>query len=304
MKKYNKISDLANDVINNHMVRKSKKQKDDFINLIINNIDKSYVENIKNNRNIIVGDLNNAEYVFSAHYDTCATLFILPNFITPKNKLIFIIYQVILTLILSLIAMIPAIPVAYFTDNFNYGLYTFSGTLLLMCFQMMYGISNKNNYNDNTSGVITLLELYYNLSVEERNKVCFVFFDNEEKGLLGSKAFKGKHKEIMNTKILVNFDCVSDGDNILLIHNNIDDKLNALEKSLVKNNKNIEITPKKGCVYPSDQRNFKKYIAVAAFKKNKFLGYYMNRIHTYKDVMFDEENIICLKETFKNLINN
>lgn len=304
MNNFSKLTDLSNNIINNYMVRKSKKQKDDFINLIINNVEKSYVEKEKNNKNIIVGDLNNAEYVFTAHYDTCATLFILPNFITPKNMFIYIIYQIILTLLLSLIAFIPAGFVIYFTNNFNYGLYTFCGFLLLMCFQMMYGISNKHNYNDNTSGVVTLIELYYNLTEEERKKACFVFFDNEEKGLLGSKAFKRKHKELMKNKILINFDCVSDGDNILFIHKNIDEKLDILEKSLYKNNKNIEITPKKGCIYPSDQNNFMKYIGVAAFKKNKILGYYMNRIHTYRDVIFDVENIICLKETFKNLINN
>ena len=305
MIRFEKISNLSNYIINNHMVRKSKKQKKEFQKLITDNIENSYVESYRtNDKNIIVGDLNKAEYVFTAHYDTCATLFILPNFLTPKNKIIFIIYQILLTLLLMIIALIPSSIVYLLTKDFMISGCSFSIFMLLLCFQMIFGISNKKNYNDNTSGVVTLLELYFYLTEEEKNKVCFVFFDNEEKGLLGSKAFKNKHKEIMKNKILVNFDCVADGDNILLIHKNIDEKLDLLKKSIIENNKNIEICSKKECIYPSDQKHFNKYIAVASFKKNKLFGYYMDRIHTYRDVKFDEDNIICLKETFRNLINN
>ena len=44
-------------------------------------------------------------------------------------------------------------------------------------------------------------------------------------------------------------------------------------------------------IYPSDQLNFPCYIAFAAFRKNKLFGLYINKIHTKKDVNFDEANI-------------
>ena len=36
--------------------------------------------------------------------------------------------------------------------------------------------------------------------------------------------------------------------------------------------------------------------------KNKFIGYYISRIHTKKDVMMDEKNIDILKEGTVKLI--
>ena len=49
--------------------------------------------------------------------------------------------------------------------------------------------------------------------------------------------------------------------------------------------------------------NFKKSIAVAALKKTKtpLVGYYMNRIHTPKDTVFDEQNIEVLTELFADI---
>ena len=47
---------------------------------------------------------------------------------------------------------------------------------------------------------------------EFRDRVCFILFDNEEKGLLGSKALAKKYKNIKQNKLVINFDCVSDGD--------------------------------------------------------------------------------------------
>ena len=53
----------------------------------------------------------------------------------------------------------------------------------------MGGKPNKHTANDNTSGVITLLELMNRLSPEQKERTAFVFFDNEENGMLGSAFF-------------------------------------------------------------------------------------------------------------------
>jgi len=66
--------------------------------------------------------------------------------------------------------------------------------------------------------------------------------------------------------------------------------------------KNIIFTSSSTTFYPSDQMNFKKYIGIAALKKAPLIGLYMNRIHTKKDVHFDEYNITLLSESFINLI--
>ena len=44
-------------------------------------------------------------------------------------------------------------------------------------------------------------------------------------------------------------------------------------------------------IYPSDQAGFKASLAIAALKKGKRVGYYMDRIHTVKDTVLREDNV-------------
>ena len=48
--------------------------------------------------------------------------------------------------------------------------------------------------------------------------------------------------------------------------------------------------------YPSDNKAFKKGVGVCALKKKKIIGYYMDRIHTNKDTVFEEENVGLLRD--------
>ena len=50
--------------------------------------------------------------------------------------------------------------------------------------------------------------------------------------------------------------------------------------------------------YPSDQINFKTTFAVASLKKKPVFGYYMDKIHTPKDTVCEEENLRYLCEGF------
>jgi hypothetical protein len=52
------------------------------------------------------------------------------------------------------------------------------------------------------------------------DNAAFIFFDLEESGLFGSKGYYSKHRRAMKDKLIVNFDCVSDGENILFAVNN------------------------------------------------------------------------------------
>ena len=138
------------------------------------------------------------------------------------------------------------------------------------------------------------------MTEEERAQSCFVFFDNEEKGLLGSSTFNKEHKETMKEKLLINFDCVSDGDYLMLIpdkkhFSEHEEKLGIAFADVSE--KTVLIENAKFVHYPSDQKNFKKNIGVAAFKKSKF-GLYLDRIHTPKDTVMDERNISVLVSGF------
>jgi hypothetical protein len=66
--------------------------------------------------------------------------------------------------------------------------------------------------------------------------------------------------------------------------------------------KTVLIEKSKYVYYPSDQRNFKNNIGVAAFKKSK-LGLYMDKIHTPKDTVMDERNIEALVSGFRKFLS-
>lgn len=87
--------------------------------------------------------------------------------------------------------------------------------LIVLMIQLMFGFRNKHTANDNTSGIITLTHILENLPEEQRKKVCVIYFDNEEKGLFGSAFFYKKHRKQIKDKMLINFDCVGDGENIV-----------------------------------------------------------------------------------------
>jgi Zn-dependent M28 family amino/carboxypeptidase len=159
----------------------------------------------------------------------------------------------------------------------------------------MGGKPNPHTANDNTSGVITLCELIATMSEEQKAQTAFVFFDNEENGLLGSSFFRKLHKKDgLGKKLMLNFDCVSDGDHMLFVLSKpamkaYGEAMTAAFPSTAE--KTVYIEKSSSTMYPSDQAGFPMGVGIAAMKKKKFVGLYMNRIHTIKDTVFQEENI-------------
>ena len=98
------ITEIKNTIFEKYQVRKSKKQKTAFIEYIKGVCEEKCIsctiEEKENNRNIVMGaSPENSEVVMTAHYDTCAKM-IIPNFITPKNFLFYLIYQIILMVVI------------------------------------------------------------------------------------------------------------------------------------------------------------------------------------------------------------
>ena len=283
-------------ILSDWQVRKTKKQKLAFIRLMQSRFPELRVEESKiiHNRNLVAGDLETAEFILSAHYDTCAVL-PFPNFIMPKNIPVTVLYSLLICVPFFLIAFGFNLLLALVTDSFfvHYwaSLILIIGLLVLVFF---LGVPNKHTANDNTSGVITLCELMERMPEELREKVLFVFFDNEENGLLGSAFFRKLHKKELGGKLILNFDCVSDGDEILLVVNKAARKKygGRLEAAFPgTDEKTVHMEKSSSAMYPSDQAGFPLSVAVAAMKKLPLLGLYLDRIHTGRDRVFDERNI-------------
>ena len=286
---------VSKQIIEKYQVRKKRQQKTEFIEFITNEYKDAKVEcgGFGKNRNIVIGDVNKCDVVLTAHYDTCAVL-PFPNMVMPKNIVLSILYQFAVAGILMLILGFIGGAITYFTDNTFLGLAFAYFGLILAIVLMFAGKPNQHTMNDNTSGIITLLEIYHSMEESEKSKVAFVFFDNEENGLLGSAYFNKIHKKAMRNKLLINFDCVSDGDTLMLVQNKIaiqkyEDIINS---SFIKSEeKEVLLCNSKNTFYPSDQAHFPCNIGVAALKKGKRIGYYLDKIHTKHDVNFDEKNI-------------
>lgn len=294
------MTELSQTILREYQVRKTKKQKDRFIRLLQAYFPQLQIESTRfpKSRNLIIGNLDTAKVLLSAHYDTCARL-PFPNFITPKKPLISILYSLLIVLPAIALIFVFSTILGFFVKDFWVA---YIITLLMygvIIWFMMAGPANKHNANDNTSGVITLLEIYDQLSDEAKEQVAFVFFDNEEKGVMGSGQFRHKHKNRIKDLLLINFDCVSDGDHFLF---GVSKKANAkyhvgLARSYSSTDtKHVMLERLNKVYYPSDQAGFPVAVSVAALKYKKFPGYYMDRIHTKKDIVFDESNIAYLTQ--------
>jgi len=259
------------------------------------------------NRNVIVGDLSKAKVIFTAHYDTAPKLF-LPNFIMPRNVLFTVLYQLFLGLLVlvgvfafsfagGFLGMWISIFLAV-TDETALAFTGIGGYFCMFLFiYLVLGIPNRNNYNDNTSGVVTLTEIAAKLPENLRDRAAFVFFDREEWGTLGSLGFKMSYAKLLANKPVVNFDCVGDGETLaFLLREAVGEEIK--EKLIAADNQTRKVVffPSKTTFYPSDHANFKRGIGVAAFRKNRIFGYYLGRIHTGRDRILNEENISSLSE--------
>ena len=303
------MTTFSEQIFSDYQVRKTKKQKLAFIRLMQTHFSELRVEESKilHNRNLVAGDWETAEFILSAHYDTCAVL-PFPNFIMPKNLLITVLYSLLICIPFFLIAFGFNVLLSLVTDDFLIHYWT-SLLLIIGLFILVFflGLPNKHTANDNTSGVITLCELMERMPEEMRKKVLFVFFDNEENGLLGSAFFRKLHKKEINDKLILNFDCVSDGDHILLVVNKAARKkyggrLEAAFQSTAE--KTVHLEKSSSAMYPSDQAGFPMSVAVAALKKLPLLGLYLDRIHTGRDRVFDGRNIEYLCRSTINFLSS
>ena len=303
------MTETANVIFKKYQVRKTKKQKTAFIEYVKQIAERyGYDINVEKGsfgaRNIVIGKPDTAKVLYTAHYDTCARL-PFPNFITPKNFLVYLLYQFLiigiffaLTFLLGFVIgfILSFIPMAEDTMNV-----ILSFLLQIIYFVLLYlllgGPANKNTANDNTSGVTTILDIMEKLPQDQKDKVAFVLFDLEEAGLFGSSSFASNHKAVKNQTLVINFDCVSDGETMLFALKKSTKKYaDLLEKAFVST-PDIAVDITKNAFYPSDNASFKGGIGVAALKKSKFFGIlYMDRIHTNKDTVYCEENIQFLTD--------
>lgn len=300
------------DVLRHFQVRKSKRQKQTFRDAV-----QAYAEGLGYQvkvekgslgvNNVVIGDPSRAKYLVTAHYDTPARM-IVPNLITPCNLITFLAYQIFVVALFFVVAGAAGYVTHLLTNNFDISFWVTYVVYFGMLILMMAGPANPHTANDNTSGVVTVLEMARTMPENQRDKVAFVLFDLEELGLIGSSAYRKAHKAETENQIILNLDCVGDGNEIVLFPNKKlckdKEKLAKLCTVVSRNGeKTIAVKHKGFRTYPSDQKNFPYGVGIAAFHRKKGVGLYCSRIHTAKDTVLEETNVNILRAALTSLIS-
>jgi hypothetical protein len=291
-------------------VRKTKLQKQAFREAAVSFGEKlDYPVTIEKGtfgcQNVIFGDPETAQYLVTAHYDTPARL-PFPNFATPCNGFRSLVRRIAMIAAMVLMAAVVIGVVTALTKTDFLIPYLSFLTALLVEYLMLCGPANPHNANDNTSGVITVMEMMKTFPENQRHKVCFVLFDMEEQGLIGSGAYRKAHKAATEKQLVLNLDCVGDGDHIRMFPTKKlrkdREKCTALYKACGYFGKKDILVHEKGYYsYASDQRRFPYGVGICALNKRKRL-LYLSRIHTPKDTVLDMNNVNILRAALTSFI--
>lgn len=303
----------ANEIFANHPTRFRSKEKEALRETLkskfkamgysdseINEIDAS-------GKNLVIGDPR-AEYIFTAHYDTPGKT----GWMLSTSKLFGmtganIFFIIVCLAIAYFLPMLVGFYDGYFSDQGNAPLIELIGLeciLLLLVAVLIISMTakNKNNRNDNTSGVLSLLALAEKVSAdtELRGKCCFVFFDNEEWGLLGSAGFAKYCRKSginINSSKIINFDCVGYGDVLTFVAK----KSTPIAKSVTAAFAGAGMNPvfkKSKMIFLSDHANFKNSVMISYTKRSLIKLLYLPQIHTSKDTECDIDQINRLTDNF------
>ena len=300
------------DVLRNHPVRRSGKQKRSFRDAV-----QSYAENqgyrvtvesgSLGSRNIVIGDPETARYLVTAHYDTPSAWWV-SNRMTPCHLPLLILSQILLAVGLFLPTAAVTLLTAYLMPGTRMWYLTAVVMVWLTFFWMVFGPANPRNANQNTSGVVAVLEMMQSMPRNMRDRVCFVLFDLGELGMVGSGSYRKKHRYAVKIQTVLNLDCVGDGDNIMLFpdenvkqDHRLMELLCAMERSC--GDKFIQVRREGFTFFPSDHRNFPRAVGICALRGKGRLASVV-RIHTFRDKVLDYTNINILRACLVTLISS
>jgi hypothetical protein len=165
-------------------------------------------------------------------------------------------------------------------------------------------IRNKNNHNDNTSGVLGVFDIAARVAdnPEMREKVTFVLFDHEEIfipglsfGCLGSRSFSNWRKQnFPNTDSyrVINLDCIGNA-NVLGV---ITKKKGSVNDDIFGFLKDKGLNVKQVYEGGADHSSFEQGISLIYQKRSLFGPLYIPNMHTRRDKVCDLAQIERLGE--------
>lgn len=249
-------------------------------------------------QNVVIGNPN-AEYIITGHYDTpgCNGFMFFTSPLLGQTGANIALFPILFAVGI----LVAALGIATGNEIIAPLVSSFAGLAVMLIFIIPTLIKNRNNRNDNTSGVLGVLScaaLAAN-NPELKEKCCFVLFDNEEWGLIGSSQFaKWCKKNGIDTKksTVINLDCIGVGDRLVAARTG---KRHPKQAELLAKLRaaGLEITEKQSSmVYMSDHANFQNSYMFSYMRKSAIGALYMPNIHTPSDKECDVEQIEKLSE--------
>jgi hypothetical protein len=302
------IENLYNE-LDKYAKRLSRKQKNNFLKFLQEKLvafkyktkitEGRYFFKCKN----LETEASEPEIILGAHYDTPTILpffleYIFRIFGHTRQFFLIVGILILMTLIMASVKFFPEID--WLMKALKY-------TIYLSFLSML--IPNPKNKNDNTSGVAALLILADRFSNDEnlKNKVKFIFFDNEELGLLGSMMQKNHMRNAgidLRKLKFISLDCVGRGEKPVLVYTN---KHNSIIPELEMFFS--EDTPAKSIRLPfyplSDNYAFSISEGVNISWMDKTWipgGYYIRNIHCPRDNEVDYPKIIATCDVVEKFI--
>lgn len=159
---------------------------------------------------------------------------------------------------------------------------------------------------DNTSAIVTLLEIARTLPENQRHKACFVLYDLEIPGLSGSATYRNNHKAATNSQLVLHLDSVGHGDSLLMIPTKqlLKDrrKLTSLYRACgYFGRKSLLVHESSAPVFCSSSWYFPYGVGIVSVKKPKKLPYIF-RIPSDKDSDMDQTNVNILRAALTTFI--
>ena len=307
------MKDLLNEINDRFPVRSSVEQKTAFRAGAAERAQKAghsvREENNNGHVNLVIGDPDRADVIFTAHCDTPRRSFY-PNLMIPVCAPLRYAYM------FAVIAPLFAVSIfGGWLAQHTLGedvvrsirrltmLAVYMALYLGLFFLLFRGPANKHNKNDNTSGTAAVLTLADRLPAG--GKAAWILFDDEEKGKKGSRAFAEAHPEIKADTLVVNMDCVGNGTRFLAsVADGArgDPAFAALEKALAEIG--TLVFPAAKASINSDQRNFDRGVGLCACLPSRLAKWYVPRIHTVRDTVASWENIDTLAAALEGFMRD
>lgn len=296
------------EITRRHPVRKTPEQKEAFLRYAQSEMKKlGYAARVEENgrhRNLVAGDPETAEILFTAHYDTPANkLLSIP--LLPRNLPLFLLAHLGVILLLFLLSFGVAYLCFLLTRQRGLTLPVFLLAYYALLMLLVAGPANRHNVNGST-GVAAVLELMERLPEDCRDQAAFILFDNGEKGRLGSRAYAARHPDIKKRTPVFHMECVGVGDHLLVGVKNFARATYPyadLQRSLsAHSGMETHFFPSSGFLVPSDHQSFRCGMCAVACRKRPLAGFYTPGLDTARDTQARQENIDFLTQALTDVV--